>query len=63
MDILDNEKIYLMIKDYPVNDVIASLQAAINKRIDELVDMNAGHSDAAKELSLASHHLDLFLRS
>jgi len=63
MDILDNEKIYLMIKDYSINDVLSSLHQAIDRRINELVDLNDGHSDTTKELSVAAHHLSLFLRT
>jgi hypothetical protein len=60
MDILDNEKIYLLVKDYPIRDVLVALQTAINKRTNELVDLNDGHSDIAKELSVVAHHLSIF---
>lgn len=60
MDILDNQKIYLLVKDYPIGDVLTALQAAIDKRTNELVDLNDGHSDVVKELSVVAHHLSIF---
>ena len=62
MDALDKEKIALLVKNYPIEDVLDALQEAVEKQVDELVDMNLGHSGMVKEMTLVAHHLSIFPR-
>lgn len=62
MDALDKEKIALLVRDYPVTEVLDALQEAIENQANELVDMNLGHSGMVKEMVLVAHHLSIFPR-
>jgi hypothetical protein len=62
MNALDKMQLSLIVKDYPIIEVLDALQEAIENQIDELVDLEPGHSDMTKEMSLVAHHLKIFPR-
>jgi hypothetical protein len=62
MNALDKIQLSLIVKDYPIIEVLDALQEAINNQVDELVDLEMGHSDMVKEMSLVAHHLEIFPR-
>lgn len=55
----DRETLDLMVKEYHINDILRALMEAINRRSDELVDTE--RKDEAKPLTLAAHHLAIFV--
>lgn len=55
----DLEALNLMVKEYHINDVLRALRDSISKRQSELVDMEL--KDEAKPLTLAAHHLSIFV--
>lgn len=62
MNTPDKEKLAFLVKEYPIVDVLDSLQEVIENQINELVDMEKGHSGMVKEMSLVAHHLNIFPR-
>lgn len=62
MDLLDKKQLASIVRNYPINDVLDALQEVIEEQIDELVDVNLGHSGMVKKMSLIAHHLSLFPR-
>lgn len=58
----DKKALAAMVLEYPIHDVLDALTEAINNQVDELVDMNAGHSGMVKEMTRVAHHLDIFSR-
>jgi hypothetical protein len=57
MDELDKQYLIGLVRDYPIYILLDNLQQAIENQIDELVDVNLGHSGMVKEMSLVAHHL------
>lgn len=62
MNAQDKLALALIVKDYPITEVLDALQEAINNQIDDLVDLELGHSGMVKEMSLVAHHLEIFPR-
>jgi hypothetical protein len=62
MNSQDKLALALIVKDYPIIEVLDALQEAIENQIDELVDLESGHSGMTKEMSLVAHHLGIFPR-
>lgn len=63
MDTLDKEKMAYLVKNYPISDVLDLLQETIENQINDLVDLNIGHADIVKDMSVVAHHLSLFPRT
>jgi hypothetical protein len=49
-----------LVKEYPVQDILEALEKIVSEQADELVDSGYGHSEMAKELTLAAWHLYIF---
>jgi hypothetical protein len=49
-----------LVKEYPVQNIMEALEKVVSTQADELVDSGYGHSEMAKELTLAAWHLHLF---
>ena len=62
MNANDKLALALIVKDYPIIEVLDALQEAIENQVDELVDQEMGHSDMTKEMSLVAFHLEIFPR-
>lgn len=62
MNAQDKLALALIVKDYPIIEVLDALQEAIENQIDELVDLESGHSGMTKEMSLVAFHLKIFPR-
>lgn len=59
----DKKLLAKLVHEYPIHDVLDALTQVIETQIDELVDLNAGHSGMVKEMTRVVHHLELFARS
>jgi hypothetical protein len=57
MDAQDKAALINIIREYPVQEVVAELLETVEEREDELVDQ--GLSDKAKPLSLVAWHLGM----
>jgi len=62
MNAHDKLALALIVKDYPITEVLDTLQEVIEDQIDDLVDLELGHSDMIKEMSLVAFHLKIFPR-
>lgn len=60
MNTEDRKTLRALVKNYPIHDLIHSLQEAIENQVDELVDINAGHAPMTKELTRVAWHLSIF---
>ena len=62
MDKLDQETLALLVKDYPIHEVLDALQEAIENQVNELVDLGMSDSGMVKEMNRVAHHLSIFPR-
>jgi hypothetical protein len=62
MNTEDKKLLAELVRNYPIHDVMDSLKETIKNQIDELVDLNAGHSGMVKEMSRVAYHLEIFAK-
>lgn len=62
MDELGKKLLADLVREYHIHDLLTALQETIESQVNDLVDMNVGHSGMAKEMSRVAHHLAIFPR-
>lgn len=58
----DKKALANIVLNYPIHDVLDALKEAIDNQVDDMVDLNAGHSGMVKEMSRVSYHLEIFAK-
>jgi hypothetical protein len=58
----DKKVLAELVRNYPIHNLLDVFQEIIENQVDELVDMNAGHSGMVKEMNRVAHHLAIFAR-
>lgn len=62
MNFRDRKLLAELVANYPIHDVVDTLKKVIDHQIDELVDLDKGHSGMVKEMSRVSFHLEIFAK-
>jgi hypothetical protein len=62
MRLEDKKLLAELVRNYPIHDVMDVLKEVIDDQVDELVDLDRGHSGMVKEMVRVAYHLEIFAK-